>query len=264
MGFIFRRRKLRKLIALCSIFTVSNVHASSGYTWLSTLENHYGLPLHISTFFLVALIITVLGASYKFVTVGKAEAELIIPDKGISLKNVLETFGEGIYGLCVQVMGEDRASQYFSFSCFLFLFIFLSNVIGLIPGFTSPTDNLNTTLALGVFSFIYYNVKGVQAQGLWGHIKHFMGPIWWLAPFMFLLEIVSHCIRPLSLALRLNGNIVGDHAVLGVFSELVPYLVPIPFMVLGLFVCFMQAFVFTVLSIVYVALSTEVHDHDHH
>lgn len=254
---------MKNLILLSVVFS-QNLFASSGYTWLSSLYEKFGIPLHISTFILVAVLIVLLGLGYKLVTNRKTETELMIPDNKISYRNLIEAFGEGIRSLCVQVMGEKRAINYFTFACFIFLFIFLSNVIGLVPGFSSPTDNINTTLALGLFTFAYYNIKGVKVQGLWGHIKHFMGPLWWLAPFMFILELISHGVRPLSLALRLKGNILGDHMVLGAFSELVPLLVPIPFMVLGIFVCFMQAFVFTTLSIVYVALSTEIHDHDHH
>lgn len=256
---------MKRIIFSALLMTSSSyLYAASGYVWLKSLQTSFSLPIHISTFILVAVLISITGIAYRSKIAGKSNDDLVIPDAGLSLRNFIEAFGEGIRGLCVQIMGEQRASQYFGFSCFLFLFIFLTNVLGLVPGFTSATDNINTTLALGLFSFAYYNLKGIKVQGLWGHIKHFMGPIPLLAPFFLVLELISHSVRPLSLALRLNGNITGDHMVLGAFSELVPYLVPIPFMVLGIFVCFMQAFVFTTLSIVYVALSTEVHDHGDH
>jgi F-type H+-transporting ATPase subunit a len=136
--------------------------------------------------------------------------------------------------------------------------------LGLIPGFSPATDNFNTTLALGIFVFLYYNYQGIKEQGLWGHIKHFMGPVWYLAILIFPIELISHAVRPLSLGLRLQGNMKGDHLVLSIFSGLVPYLVPIPFYVIGLFVCFMQAFVFTLLTMVYISLSTATHDHGEH
>ena len=89
-----------------------------------------------------------------------------------------------------------------------------------------------------------------------------MGPVWNLAPLIFVIEIISHCVRPLSLALRLRGNMYGDHLVLSIFSDLVPLGVPVIFLFIGLFVCFVQAFVFSLLSMVYISLATEHHDHD--
>jgi F-type H+-transporting ATPase subunit a len=118
---------------------------------------------------------------------------------------------------------------------------------------------MNTTLALGLFVFLYYNYAGFKAHGF-GYLKQFFGPVIWLAPLMFIIEVASHVFRPLSLALRLRGNIMGDHIVLGVFSGLVPYLLPVIFYGLGVFVAFMQAFVFCLMTMVYISLSTS-HDH---
>jgi F-type H+-transporting ATPase subunit a len=161
-------------------------------------------------------------------------------------------------------MGEEQAKKYYTVIVLLFSFIFINNVIGLIPGFLPPTDNFNTTLALGLFVFLYYNYQGIKEQGIVGHIKHFMGPVWYLAILIFPIELISHAVRPLSLGLRLKGNMEGDHLVLSIFSNLVPYIVPIPFYVIGLFVCFMQAFVFTLLTMVYISLATAHHDHEEH
>jgi F-type H+-transporting ATPase subunit a len=111
---------------------------------------------------------------------------------------------------------------------------------------------------------LYYNYQGIKEQGIVGHIKHFMGPVWYLAILIFPIELISHAVRPLSLGLRLKGNMEGDHLVLSIFSNLVPYIVPIPFYVIGLFVCFMQAFVFTLLTMVYISLATAHHDHEEH
>jgi F-type H+-transporting ATPase subunit a len=141
----------------------------------------------------------------------------------------------------------------------LFVFIFASNLLGLIPVFQPATDNMNTTLALGLFVFLYYNYAGFKAHGA-AYLKHFLGPVLWLAPLMLVIELASHLFRPLSLALRLRGNILGDHIVLGVFSGLVPYLLPVIFYGLGVFVAFMQAFVFCLMTMVYISLSTS-HDH---
>jgi F-type H+-transporting ATPase subunit a len=133
--------------------------------------------------------------------------------------------------------------------------------MALIPGFVPPTDNINTNLAMSLTVFVYYHIMGVKAHGLKGYLKHFMGPILWLAPLIFVTEIIGHCVRPLSLSLRLFGNITGDHLVLGIFSNLVPVLVPVAFLALGLFVSFIQAFVFSLLSMIYINLATAHEEH---
>jgi F-type H+-transporting ATPase subunit a len=124
---------------------------------------------------------------------------------------------------------------------------------------TPATENLNTTLGMGLIIFLYYNYMGLKENGL-SYLKHFMGPILWLAPLMVVIELISHLVRPVSLGLRLANVMKGDHTVLGIFLDLVPVLLPIPFYILGIFVCFVQAFVFTLLSMVYVSMSI---DHDH-
>jgi F-type H+-transporting ATPase subunit a len=134
--------------------------------------------------------------------------------------------------------------------------------VGVLPGVVPATENFNTTLALGIFSFLVYNFMGIKDAGM-GYLKHFFGPIIWLAPIMFVIELISHFVRPLSLGLRLSKVMLGDHTVVGIFMDLVPIGVPVPFFLLGLFVGFVQAFVFTLLSMVYIALAT-AHDEEHH
>lgn len=124
---------------------------------------------------------------------------------------------------------------------------------------TPATDNINTTLTLGLFIFIVYNYFGFREHGI-HYLKQFMGPLLLLAPLMVIIEVISHLVRPMSLGLRLQGNMMGDHTVLGIFLDLVPYGLPIVFYGLGLFVCFMQAFVFTMLSMIYVSMAIS-HDH---
>jgi F-type H+-transporting ATPase subunit a len=138
----------------------------------------------------------------------------------------------------------------------LFLFILLSNLIGLVPGFASPTTNLNTNAACAVIVFSATHYYGIKENGL-VYLKHFMGPIWWLAILMVPLELVGHLVRPVSLSLRLFGNMNGDHMVLQIFSDLVPFGVPVVFIVLGMFVSFIQALVFTLLSILYISGAVE-------
>ncbi|RYF04349.1 MAG: ATP synthase F0 subunit A, partial [Deltaproteobacteria bacterium] len=166
---------------------------------------------------------------------------------------------EALYSQSRQIIGPDCA-RYFPMLATFTLFIFVSNVLGLIPGFAPPTDNWNTTFACGIFVFIYYNYHGIRTHGL-GHIAHMANPVgepwgWLLAPLMFPIELVSHCARPFSLGVRLAANMVGDHAVLLGFLGLVPILVPLPFMVLGLMVSLIQTLVFVLLSMIYIGMAT--------
>lgn len=183
----------------------------------------------------------------------------LIPESTLTFRNFFEIIAEKLYALTESIIGHHDAATFFPVIGSLFVFIFASNLIGLIPGLLPPTDNFNCTLALGVFVFLYYNYAGVRANGL-GYFKHFLGPVLWLSPLMVIIELASHVFRPLSLALRLRGNIMGDHVVLGVFSGLVPYLLPVIFYGLGVFVAFIQAFVFCLMTMVYISLST-AHDH---
>ena len=141
----------------------------------------------------------------------------------------------------------------------IFTFVLINNLVGVIPGMTPATENLNTTLSMGLFVFLAYNLFGLRENGM-GYLKHFLGPVLWLAPLILVIELISHIVRPLSLGLRLANVLKGDHTVVGIFLDLVPVILPIPFYLLGIFVCFVQAFVFTLLSMVYVALAT-AHDH---
>ncbi len=143
------------------------------------------------------------------------------------------------------------------------VFILISNAMGLIPGLLPPTDNLNTTAALACLAFLAYNYWGFKKQGLKNYLAHFAGPVWWLAWFMFPLEIISHLARPLSLSVRLMGNMFGDHLVLGVILGFHLLMLPLPVMVLGMVVVLVQTAVFTLLAIVYILLAVEEHEHEH-
>jgi F-type H+-transporting ATPase subunit a len=163
-----------------------------------------------------------------------------------------------VAGLVDQVMGHG-SQKYVPLIGAIFVYILFNNFFGLVPGVTPATENLNTTLAAGLSVFVLYNAFGLKENGI-GYLKHFLGPLIWLAPLMLPIELISHLVRPASLGLRLMGNMTGDHTVLGIFLNLVPIGVPIIFYVLGMFVCFVQAFVFSLLSMVYISLAT-AHDH---
>jgi F-type H+-transporting ATPase subunit a len=201
----------------------------------------------------------------------------VLPDEGISVKNVMELLIGIVVSLSDGVMGK-KGRRYVPLFGSFFLFILLANLIGLVPGFSPPTSNLNTTLGLALVSFAAYNCFGFKANG-WGYIKQFIGPMHSLPPtrnrfigllfvpvlalsiaFFFVLEGSSHLFRPVSLSLRLFGNMFGDHQVLEAFMDLTKLVVPVLFYILGALVSVIQAFVFTVLSVIYVALAIS-HEH---
>jgi len=242
------------------------MHGEHGFNWIqSALAGIPGLehaPNHVVMALLIAstLVLVTMVARAQLVRVMNSPGQGLIPEDRWTYRNFFEVIAESLYGLTESVIGHHDAPVYFPLVGTVFVFVFVSNLVGLIPGFLPPTDNLNTTLAIGAFVFLYYNFAGLKANGL-GYLKHFLGPIWWLAPLMLVIELISHLVRPISLGLRLRTNIVGDHIVLGIFSSLVPILVPVVFYGLGVFVAFVQAFVFSLMTMVYVSLATAHDDH---
>jgi F-type H+-transporting ATPase subunit a len=182
-----------------------------------------------------------------------------IPDDSLTLRNLAELLVEGVAGMAEGVLGH-QGRRYVDLYGSFFIFILCANLIGLIPGFAPPTSNFNVTFALGVTSFIAYNVYGFREQGV-NYLKHFVGPIWWLGILMVPLELIDNLVRPFSLGLRLFGNMTGDHVVLEIFTDLTKVVVPVVFYALGAFVSLVQAFVFTLLSLVYVSLAVGHGDH---
>lgn len=171
------------------------------------------------------------------------------------LQNFAEMVIDTIEKMLVDTMGE-HGRPYFPIIATVAIFVLCSNLIGLIPGFYPPTANLNTTAACAVAVFFATHIIGVQVHGF-HYIKHFMGPIWWLSPLIFFIEIIGHLSRPLSLTLRLFGNMNGHELVLMVFFALAPFLAPLPMMLMGVLVSFIQSFVFMLLSMIYIQGSLE-------
>jgi len=174
------------------------------------------------------------------------------------LQNFMEVVVGGIENMIVETMGE-HGRPFFPLIATLAIFVLVSNLIGLVPGFFPPTANINTTAACAVIVFLSTHVVGIKHHGL-GYIKHFLGPIAWLAPIMFFIEVIGHISRPVSLTLRLFGNMNGHELVLMIFFGLAPFLVPLPMMLMGVLVSFIQAFVFMLLAMIYIQGSL---DHAH-
>jgi F-type H+-transporting ATPase subunit a len=173
------------------------------------------------------------------------------------LQNVMEVIVGALDRLLIDTMGP-HGKAYFPLIGTIAIFILTSNLIGLIPGFDSPTANLNTNISMALCVFIMTHVVGVKVHGF-KYLKQFMGPIWWLTPLMMPIEIISHLSRPLSLSVRLFGNIQGGHIVLGVLFFLVPLLIPLPIVILKIFISVIQTLVFTLLSMMYIAGAMEEH-----
>lgn len=171
------------------------------------------------------------------------------------MQNLMEIVLVEIQGMVRETMGP-KGKAYFPLIATLALFLLVSNLIGLIPGFAPPTASLNTNAALALAVFLITHIVGVREHGF-GYFKHFVGPVWWLAPLILPIEIIGHLARPLSLSLRLFGNMYGHEIVLMIFFTLVPLLLPIPMMVMGILVAFIQTFVFMLLSMIYIAGALE-------
>jgi len=177
-------------------------------------------------------------------------------------QNVMEAYLGGVISMGKDVIGEELARKYLPLVAAVGLFIFVSNVIGIIPGFESPTSNINITLPLALLVFFYYNYEGIKENGVVKYFAHFMGPVKALAPLMFPIEIVSHISRIISLSFRLFGNIKGDDLFLWVLLMLVPFIAPLPAYLLLSFSAILQTFVFMILIYVYLAGAVAM-DEDH-
>jgi len=170
-------------------------------------------------------------------------------------QNVMEVIIGGFDSLLTDTMGHE-GRKFFPLIATLGLYILTANLLGLVPGFESPTANLNTTVSLALVVFVMTHIVGVRVHGV-KYFKQFMGPVWWLTPLMMPIEIISHLSRPLSLSVRLFGNIMGEDIVLMVVLLLVPLLVPLPVFVLMIFTSCIQTLVFMLLAMMYIAGAME-------
>ncbi len=171
------------------------------------------------------------------------------------VQNVIELVMLGLNNLIKDTMGE-KGKPFIPLLVAEAFFIFTANIIGIIPGFFSPTANLNTTAAIAIVVFILTHIIGVKTHGF-KYIKSFMGPVWWLMPLFIPVEIISHLSRPLSLSVRLFGNIRGEDLVFFILLVLVPYLIPLPILLLMILTSVLQTFVFVLLTMLYISGAME-------
>lgn len=221
------------------------------FTYLGAIFGH-GQMMFVAHLALVAIIIIAIA---KMAT----KSLSAVPT---GTQNVMEAYLGGAIAMGKDVIGEELARKYLPLVAAVGLFVFVSNVIGIIPGFEAPTSNINITLPLALLVFFYYNYEGIKKNGIVKYFAHFAGPVKILAPLMFPIEIVSHISRIISLSFRLFGNIKGDDLFLWVLLMLVPFVAPLPAYLLLTFSALLQTFVFMILIYVYLAGAVAIED-DH-
>jgi F-type H+-transporting ATPase subunit a len=231
-----------------------------------SLENATHVPWVIWSALFVAVVVLATGFLVRARLAGPDGG--IVPDGGFSLRNVIEMIGEMLAGLAEQNMGH-KWRTYFPFVATIFLYILFANLIGLVPGFKGATQSANVTWAWAIISFAVHQYVGIREHGF-GYVNHFLGPSLYdlklggrtyhlrlLAPLYAPIELISHLVRIFTLAVRLLANMSADHIVVGVWIALVPVVMPAIFMGLGVLVAFLQAYVFAMLSMIYIGLALE-------
>ena len=242
-------------------------------TWMAHESyGHGGADVQhvVGALFVLVLLGIVGGLAFRRL---KDTARAVVPESELTPATFVELFVESVFGMMANIMGKKNARYFLPLIGTCAFFIFFSNFLGLIPGFLPPTSSLKTTAACAIVIFVSTHVFGLKENGF-GHIKHLFGPVTFdpkkpmtvlaipLMLLMFLIETISHLARPLSLSLRLMANMFADHLVLGVFTGLVPFLIPVPILFLGTLVVGVQTVVFCILSTVYIGMAIEHHEHE--
>jgi len=186
--------------------------------------------------------------------------EAVIPEDRLTLRTFFEVFFGFFYNMAKDVMGAENAKRYFPLIGGSAAFIFFSNASAMIPGFNPPTSSLNVTVGCALLIFIAFNYYGLKENG-WAYIAHLAGPKWYLAPLVFPIELISTCVRPVTLSVRLMVNIAADHLIASIFLGLIALVIPVPLMFLAVIVIVVQTMVFCLLSCIYIGLATEKADH---
>ena len=212
----------------------------------------FWLPDHV----IMSILVVAVVAAVLIPTSRKLSVES--PGK---LQQILELVIVGLEELIEDVVGRGFGKRFLPFIGGLAIFIFVGNIFGLFYFLQPPTGNPSTTFALSLTAFLYYNIVGIKDNGLFSYLKHFAGPLPLLAPLMVPIEIISHLARILSLALRLFGNIFGEHTATGIFFAMFPFVIPWPMMGLGIFGALLQAFIFIMLTMAYLQGGVGAEEH---
>ena len=216
------------------------------------------IPNYMVMIGLITLILTAIGLIMR--------SRLSVENPG-KFQIVLEDLVKTVNGLLNEWIGP-KGSQFLPLIATLGLFILMGNYMGLVPGLMAPTSSINVTLGCAITIWVYYHYQGMRAQGVGSYLKHFAAPPGapiLLAPIMLPIEIISHFSRVMSLSLRLFGNVFGEELVIMILFGLIPFLVPLPMMLLGVVTGGLQAFIFMLLSIIYLqgAVAVEHHEDEH-
>lgn len=231
---------------------------NEGVTWIA-----HG-PIGVQHVFGLALVLLLLIVVGLIASSGLKDTKAaLIPEDKLTVRTFVEFFVSTAYTMMSDIMGKKAAKFFLPLIGTCAFVILFSNLMGLIPGFTPPTDSLNTTVAMSMVIFFSTHIFGLKENGV-AYLKHFLGPVWWLAPLFLVIELISHVARPLSLSIRLMANMFADHQVLSQVSNLVAWIVPAAPMVLGTLVCVVQTLVFCILSTVYISMAVAHHDEGHH
>jgi len=232
------------------------------FTWFSHVPILGSLPHQVSMALFVLLLLCVLSYLGFKKKVQMSRETALIPPERLTIRNVFEIFTEMVMKFLDDIIGH-RGRQFLPLIGTLGFFILFSNLLGLVPGFLPPTDNLNTTVACALVVFFATHYYGVKTHGL-KYLRHFLGPVLWLSPLMLPIEVISHLARVLSLSMRLFGNIMADHMLLSL-TLAAPLILPLflsPLsMFLGVFVSLIQTFIFMLLSMIYISLAIEEGEH---
>ena len=194
---------------------------------------------------------------------GDKARDFVVPEEKVTLLGFFDFFVEAFLNFHDSVVGKENR-KYASFSGSVFLFLLFANLVGLIPGMAAATTTVQINVGLALVVFFYFNFLGIKSHGMKGYLAHFCGPNIFIAVILFPVEIISLCMRPLTLNLRLYWNVTADHLVLGIFTDqLWPGvgILGLPFYALGTFVSFMQAFVFTMLTMLYILFAVQHEEH---
>jgi F-type H+-transporting ATPase subunit a len=270
-----------QITSLPLVAVAAEEHGYSEFTWLNAIPGFNSLNHHVASLFghslwqgtevtsvrhlFLAAIMTAVTVTLTF-RAGRALQDpdrALVPPRRLNARNFAEVLLDTIMKAMTEAMGEKYARKALPLVATIAFYVFFSNIMGLIPGFAPPTENLNVTLAPALVVFVFTHYYGIQAHGLKGYAKHFLGPVLYIAPLYLVIELVGHLARVISLSFRLMGNMIGDHKVLSAFLGLTAfsYIFPVPMWFLGLIVSTVQTLVFSLLAIVYIQLAVAHEEH---
>jgi F-type H+-transporting ATPase subunit a len=251
---------------------------ASGFTWFHLLpivdEDRLLAPLGLSDSYIHVLAWFACFLVIGFALMGRRGLEAAKARQGVekymagdkpSFLNIGEMLATTCRGVMSDLLPEKDVKLFFPLISGIFCYIFTCNIMGIFPGFLPPTDNVNTNFGMAIVSFLVFNYVGLTRDAS-GYIKHLMGPVIFLTPLLFPIEIISLLVRPIALYIRLTGNMFGDHMVFVIMSGLIPVVLPAALLGLATMVSAIQAFIFSILTTIYISLSLPHDDHEgaHH